>query len=637
MKKIAFALFSLLLISSSCSKKEYRIISPDENLQVMVYLNDEGSIRYNVTLDKNTIIEDSELGLELDNISMSKELKLKDSKTLKRQNETYTMITGKQSEVIDNYSESVLVFENKRKGIMKLIMRAYNSGVAFRYQIDMGDNKAKVLQELSTFKMPQGKAWLMPYDDPAPYKPAYEAYYENEVSTDTQSPTKSGWAFPALFFVNDTWVLLSESDLDEKYCSVHLNSPVDRNYAIRFPEEEEVLGLYPSEPTITGSWHSPWRVIMASKELGGIFENNLSHTLARPSIIKDTNWIKPGIASWSWWWDNDSPEDYNKLKDFVDFGHRMGWKHSLVDAKWHMMKGGSIEQLCEYAKSKDVNIWVWYNSAGKHNNYDLGPRDLLDVAETRRKEFERIAKIGVKGIKVDYVESDKQAIAKLYIDILEDAAEYELMVNFHGCKLPNGWQRTYPHLMTMESVRGAECYKLDPSYPERAAVCNSILPFTRNVIGSMDYTPTTFSSHRYPHTTTNAHELALSIIFESGVQHLADDYCMYENQPEYVLNLLKLLPASWDESHFISGYPGKEVVVARKKNKTWFIAGINSEKCSKKYLLDLSHFSKGLSEIELISDGADHLTFKNETIKFDDKRKIEIDMLPEGGFCAIIK
>lgn len=214
MKKIAFALFSLLLISSSCSKKEYRIISPDENLQVMVYLNDEGSIRYNVTLDKNTIIEDSELGLELDNISMSKELKLKDSKTLKRQNETYTMITGKQSEVIDNYSESVLVFENKRKGIMKLIMRAYNSGVAFRYQIDMGDNKAKVLQELSTFKMPQGKAWLMPYDDPAPYKPAYEAYYENEVSTDTQSPTKSGWAFPALFFVNDTWVLLSESDLD---------------------------------------------------------------------------------------------------------------------------------------------------------------------------------------------------------------------------------------------------------------------------------------------------------------------------------------------------------------------------------------------------------------------------------------
>lgn len=637
MKKITLIIFSLLFISSSYSKNKYKTTSPNECLQIMVYLNEQGSIRYNVTLNKDTIIEESALGLELDNISMSKELKLRNYKTLNIQNETYTMITDKQSDIIDSYCESILIFENKSKNKIKLIIRAYNSGVAFRYHVEMGNNRAKVLQELSAFKIPKGKAWLMPYDDPAPYKPAYEAYYENEVCTNTQSPTKSGWAFPALFFVNDSWVLLSESDLDENYCSVHLNSPTERNYTVRFPEEDEALGHYSSEPIITGSWYSPWRVIMASKELNGIFENNLSHTLARPSIIKKTNWIKPGIASWSWWWDNNSPEDYHKLKDFVDFGHRMGWKHSLIDAKWHVMKGGTIEQLCKYAKSKDVNIWVWYNSAGKHNNYDLGPRDILNVAELRRKEFKRIAKMGVKGIKVDYIESDKQAITKLYIDILKDAAKYKLMVNFHGCKLPNGWQRTYPHLMTMESVRGAECYIVDPIYPERAAVCNSILPFTRNVIGSMDYTPTTFSLHQYPHTTTNAHELALAIIFESGVQHLADDYRMYENQPESVLNLLKLLPASWDESRLISGYPGKEVIIARKKNKTWFIAGINSENCPKKYILDLSIFPKESKDIILISDGDDYLTFKSQKMKFNNKNQIEVNMLPEGGFCAIIE
>lgn len=634
--KYSTLLILLSFLFFSCSKQECTLSSPNSELQIKVFFDKEKKLIYNVTSDGQIVIEDSPLGLMLDNIPLDNGLTMIASEVSGIKTEEFNMLTGKQSHIKEVYKEVALTFENKAKDKLQIIVRAYNTGVAFRYKMNLSDSHL-VEQELSGFKLPEGKAWLLPYDDPDGYSPAYEAPYQNDLDVNAQSYTKAGWAFPALFSVNNRWVLISEADEDGNYCSVHLSSPVDRLYTTQLPEQGDANGMFSAKPEITGEWQSPWRVIIVGKELSNIFESSLVHALARPSTITDTSWIEPGIASWSWWWDNDSPEEYDKLKDFVDFGHRMGWKHSLVDAKWDIMRGGDIEQLCKYAAEKNVSIWVWYNSGGKHNGDGLGPRDQMDTAEARNKEFERISKLGVKGVKVDYFHSDKQEIVKLYLDILKDAAKYKLMVNFHGCKLPNGWERTYPHLMTSEAVRGGECYKLDPKYPEEAAIRNSILPFTRNVIGSMDYTPATFSIHKFPHKTSNAHELALSVIFESGVQHLADDYRMYEKQPKFVLDFLKSLSCTWDQSLLLNGYPGKDVIVARKNGDKWFVAGINSEKRAKDYVLKFPFLTNEKAKLKLIADGDDCLSFKEQTIDISSQSEISITMLPEGGFCGIIE
>lgn len=635
--KNLFLLTIFTVLLTSCSQKRAVTVSPDSNLQVNVFFNENKKLMYNVESKTKTVIEDSPLGLILDKFPLDAELSITKVENSDIKTEEFDMLTGKQSHIKHSYQETILTLENKTKEQMQLIVRAYNTGVAFRYKMNLGDQSHLVTKELTGFRLPEGKAWLMPYDAPSKYTPAYEAAYQSELDVNAQSPTKAGWAFPALFLVNNKWVLISESDEDGGYCSVHLSSPADRLYSIALPEQGDANGKYSASPTIKDNWQSPWRVIIVGDELSTIFESTLVHALSRPSTLQDTSWIKTGLASWSWWWDNDSPEDYEKLKTFVDFGHKMGWKHSLVDAKWDTMKGGDIAKLCEYAATKDVNIWVWYNSGGIHNDDHLQPRGYVHNSEVRHKEFKRIADLGVKGIKVDYFHSDKQEVVQLYIDIMEDAAKYNLMVNFHGCKLPNGWERTYPNLMTMEAVRGGECYKLDPQFPDDAITHNSILPFTRNVIGSMDYTPTTFSMHTHAHKTSNAHELALSVVFESGIQHLADDSKMYEKQPDFVLDFLKVLPSTWKQSKLLNGYPGRDIMVARQNNDKWFVAGINSENKSKDYELTFPFLTEETKRLKLIVDGADKASFEEKIIEVNSQSKITLTMLPEGGFCGVIE
>jgi hypothetical protein len=234
--------------------------------------------------------------------------------------------------------------------------------------------------------------------------------------------------------------------------------------------------------------------------------------------------------------------------------------------------------------------------------------------------------LGVKGIKVDFFQSDKQEIVKLYLDILRDAAANKLMVNFHGCTLPRGWQRTYPNLLTMEGVVGAEVYSIWPNFPEKAPWHNTILPFTRNVVGSMDYTPVTFSNHKFAHLTTNAHELALSIIFESGIQHFADKVEAYESLPAESKRLLQTIPVSWDETKYLDGVPGKYVVVARRKGKKWYVGGINGQTFPQEVTLNISRFKLN----HLVTDNSNLIpkSIKNQ------KELMTIKMETYGGFVV---
>jgi hypothetical protein len=368
-------------------------------------------------------------------------------------------------------------------------------------------------------------------------------------------------------------------------------------------------------------WTLLWRVIVVADRAGALIESQLVNHLAAPSRLADTSWIRPGRVSWSWWSENDSPRDLSRLRDYVDLAHEFGWEYSLVDANWQVHSDEEMQGLAKYAADRGVRLFLWYNSGGPHNHVSEQPRDRMHERGVRRAELEKIAGWGVAGIKVDFFHSDKADGIARYLDILADAFDFQIMVNFHGCTIPRGWTRTWPHLMTMEGVRGAETYIFDADFPAVAPRHNTILPFTRNAIGPMDYTPVTFSDNRYPHLTTAGHELALAVVFESGLLHLADSAESYRSVPPAVRHMLSRVPVAWDETRCLAGEPGSHVVIARRSGPDWWVAGINGLPSPTTVRLDLASLS-GV-RWQMLGDGDQAADAAAVTIP------------PYGGFLAV--
>jgi alpha-glucosidase len=577
--------------------------------------------------------------------------------------EAYTLSHGKASQCQERYKEKVVTFRNADGAPIQVVMRACNDGVAFRYQFPAGGaagGKFTVGSEATGFRLPEGaKIWAHPYDVPGKYTPAYETYWSNGVGVGTASPTKGGWAFPVLFSTQDAsvWGLITEAGLDGSYCGSHLTvgaaprgrpgqaqgpAPTTSNsrnsvYRIQFPDPNEGNGVGAFQPSSTLPWVMPWRVVMLGRSLGTIVESTMVTDLSAPSAVKDTSWIKPGRASWSWLSDHDSPQDCVKLKAFVDLAAQMGWEYSLVDANWNIMKNGTIHDLIAYANSKHVGLLLWYNSGGAHNSVTEQPRGTMDVRDVRRFEFERLKQWGIKGVKIDFFQSDKQDIIRLYLDILKDAADYELMVYFHGCTLPRGWERTYPNLMTMEAVRGEECYSFDKAYPQQAPTHNVIQAFTRNVVGPMDYTPVMFADNQYPHITTYGHELALSVVFESGLLHFADAVKPYLDLPPEPKTFLKQVPAAWDETRFIAGEPGRFVILARRKGTNWYIGGINGRNAAEQVNVPLAFLGQGRFAMTLIQDGKTPRSLISQPQTVESGGSVVVNLEPYGGVAAVLR
>ncbi len=557
-------------------------------------------------------------------------------------NETYTMPHGKRRICRNSYTESIIKLRNNNNARLEVIVRAYNDGAALRYRFPERSNKSHtVTKELTGFKLPSGgKVWLHPYDKASKYTPAYETYYLDGAPVGTTSPNTEGWAFPVLFNNADSsrWGLITEAGLDPTYCGCRLEQHAPNGlYRIRFPNEGE--GNYTGEinPSSNLPWASPWRVIILGDSLAPIVESTLVTDLNRPSIVKDTSWIKPGRASWSWLFDHDSPQDHDKLRKWIDLAAKMGWEYSLIDANWTIMKNGTIHDLISYANSKGVGLLLWYNSGGPHNMVTEKPRGTMLLKDVRRFEMAMLKKWGIKGIKVDFFQSDKQNIIKLYHDLLKDAADYQIMVNFHGCTLPRGWSRTYPHLMSMEAMRGEECYSFDKQYPKMALTLNTILPFTRNVVGPMDYTPVMFWDNVYPHLTTYAHELAQAVVYECGWIHFADGPQAYLELPEAPKRLLQEVPAAWDDIKFIDGFPGKYIIIARRKGNQWFLGGLTGEDTKQEFNLDLSFLDSGVYMATIICDGVKSRSFKTYKKSLTSTDKLKVTLSKYGGFTAHFK
>ena len=643
---LVFLLFTLVLLTNCTSRqKKWTVTSPDKNLtleltwQVKDSTSQELSYRVTSSYNKTEteIIHPSPLGITRKDENFSKGLLPDQNGKETTLNESYHMFTGKQSEISCQANELSVGFRTKDGKKLMLDLRAYNDGVAFRYRFPENDSaEYTVTGELTGFNIPvPGKCWMQPYDNVTQYSPAYETYYQDGIDIGTKSPLKNGWAFPALFQTGDLWMLVSEAGLGPDFYAAHLQPKAENGlYKIRLPEKEEALGKCSKYPSSTLPWSSPWRFIEIGQTLSTIVESSMVNNLSRPSVLKDTSWIVPGKASWSWWSDPPSPRDYRKLLPFVDLAKEMGWKYTLVDANWNKMKNGSIEDLVKYADSLGVGVWLWYNSGGPYNTVTEEPRNRLFTRDARRKEFEWLSKIGVKGIKVDFFQSDKPDVIKLYQDILRDAADFRIMVNFHGCTIPRGWARTYPNNLSCEAVKGAENYQFDKTYPEEAPVQNVILPFTRNVVGSMDYTPVTFSNQTNKHLTTYAHELALSVVFESGIEHFADKVSEYLLLPDFAKKFLSEVPNTWDQTRFIEGFPGKNIEIAREKNGTWYVGGINGLNDSTELTVSLPFINDGTHLLEVITDGDKDGSFMYYKKPFDKNTSIPVTLKPRGGFVA---
>jgi hypothetical protein len=617
------------------------VVSPDKSIEVNITVNENSRTFYSVTYRGEKILESSQLGLIREDVNFELGLKLESVSDIEAVRDSYTMLHGKKREFSYEANQRVFHFLNGKGEKMDVIFRVSNDGVAFRYYFPgQSEDVKKITEELTAFRFPEGTlGWLQPLADAKSSwgrcNPSYEEHYLQGIPAGTASPQKAGWAFPALFQFKETWIHITETGLDKNYCGTRLRqeSP-ERTYRIGFPQAAEVSHGGELNPVSVLPWYSPWRVITIGS-LKTIMESSLGIDLAAPSIQRDFSWVKPGRASWSWVLLKDGMTIYEVQKKFIDYAFEMGWEYCLIDAGWDVQIGyDKMQELINYARGKNVGIFVWYNSSGDWNDTPQTPKSKLLTQEDRIKEFTRIAEMGVAGVKVDFFGGDGQSVIQYYHDILKDAAEAKLMVNFHGCTLPRGWQRTYPHLLSMEAIKGMEFCTFGQADADQQPNHCTVAPFVRNVFDPMDFTPTAFSEiPQFQRRTSNAFELALPVIFLSGAQHYAEIPEGMAKVPDYVKQLMKDIPVSWDETKFIDGFPGKFIVIARKKNDKWYVAGINGESSDKKIKINLPFITS--EKVMLVTDGENDRSFNKTDLNMGEGKEVEISLRGNGGFVLV--
>lgn len=639
MKKIIFGL-ALLILSLSCLPQRgfLGIESPDKNISLRIYSDVPGQIFYSVLHGDEVVLKDSRLGIVREDADFSKNLSVVSFSPIKSFTETYTIHNAKKSRITYNGNRRTLHLRNPEGQLMDIIFQVSNDGVALRYYFPGKNGELKRIdREITSFHFPEEtKGWLQPMSKAKSgwekVNPCYEEFYEKGIPAGSPASLGAGWVFPALFQTpGKTWVLITEAAVDSNYCASKLDNARDeREYHIAFPDPLEIYPGGVNKPESRTPWYSPWRII-AVGSLATIAESTLGTDLA-PAAKTKMPFALPGKASWSWPILKDDSITYPVQKRFIDYAADMNWQYCLIDVNWDTKIGmDSIQLLINYAKQKKVGVLLWYNSAGSWNTTPYHPRNKLLTHDDRVREFSMLKKMGVAGIKVDFFGGDGQSMMKYYIDMMNDAAAHGLMVNFHGATLPRGWQRTWPNLMTAEAIKGFEYVTFEQRNADEEPAHCTVLPFTRNVFDPMDFTP--MSLYRIPRIrrkTTAAFELALPVLFLSGVQHFAETPRGMSNMPDYIKDFLRQLPVSWDDVKFIDGFPGKQVIIARKSGQNWYVAGINGEGSEKEFTLDLSVLKK--KDGVLITEGEGEEYFSRKNISLGADNRLTLKMKPNGGF-----
>ena len=610
-----FIVMAMLLGSSVASAENKQITSPDGKLVVTV-ADMDGRPSYSVSYDNVLFLKPSPLGMIANIGDFSSGMSLEKNVSTNKIDETYELASIKQSKVRYVANEAVFSFTQQGKTIYDVIFRISNNDVAFKYKMyPQGETLSCVVkQEVTGFAFPDGTTtFLCPQSKPmggfARTSPSYETSY-----TADDVAGKNGWGegytFPCLFRNGDNgWVLVSETGVNGGYCASRLLGHKGGTYTIGFPQEGEANGNGTVSPGIALPGETPWRTITVGKTLAPIVETTVPFDVVKPLYPAKGEYTY-GRGSWSWIIGMDGSTNYKEQLRYIDFSAAMGYQSVLVDALWDKQIGrDKIEELAKYGKNKGVALYLWYNSNGYWNDAPQTPRGIMDNAIARRKEMKWMQSIGIRGIKVDFFGGDKQMTMQLYEDILSDANEYGLLVIFHGCTLPRGWERMYPNFASSEAVLASENLHFSQGSCDHEAFNATLHPFIRNTVGSMDFGGSAlnkyYNADNAPRgsrrVTSDVYALATAVLFQSPVQHFALAPNNLTDSPSWAIDFMKEVPTTWDEVRFIDGYPGKYVILARRHGDKWYIAGVNAQKETLKLKVNLPMFSNG-EKVRLFSD-----------------------------------
>lgn len=635
---VSSIIFILSFYASASCADRYAIKSPDARISATVWITANGEPAYSVVHSGTPILKQSKLGIIRSDGDFSSNLSLDSVSDVQSVSDNYTLLHGKRLKCSYSGNKRVFFFRNAASQKLEIIFQVSNDGTAFRYHFPgETDTTVRVFKEVTSFHFDLStKAFLQPCDDArigwSYASPSYENYYQMDIPAGTIAPNQAGWVMPALFHSGKYWMSITETALDTNYCGSRLSqfSP-DGEYAIQFPEPQESKSGGAVLPQSRLPWYTPWRIIAVTDNLADLVESTIETDLATPAQYDVSSWLQPGVSSWSWVILKDSATEYQTQRHFIDFAAAMHWKYCLIDALWDTQIGyDKVGQLVDYAKTKNVKILLWYNSAGDWNTTTMTPRDKLLTEKTRRAEFQKLKEMGVSGVKVDFFGGDGQSMIRYYIDILKDAAQYSLAANFHGATFPRGWSRTYPNLVSMEAIRGEEYVTFGQYFADNQPSHCAVIPFTRNLFDPMDFTPVNFSGiPNEKRRTTGGFEIALSVIFTSGIQHIAETPAGMAAQKDFVQRYMSMLPDRWEDVKFIEGYPGKYVVLARKNGSVWYIAGINGENSPRTITLDVPFVSTASKGV-LIGDSDTEKDFVERKVNFS--KPIQLTLQPYGGF-----
>jgi alpha-glucosidase len=636
-KQFSFLVFFFLSVHHLHAGPDTILQSPDKNISVHVRLTSQLSAAFRIEFAGTIILQESKLGIIRDDADFSRGLTIDSTSRIETVSDAYQIL---RRACFYNARRQIFHLSNSSGEKIDIVFQVSNDGVAFRYTFpDSTGSLKKIRKEITSFHfIPGTRTWIQPIAEAksgwCQTNPSYEEHYQQNIDIEKLITNKSGWVFPALFHYDRYWMVLTETAPNRNYCGCRLfHDTTSNEFSIGFPDQRENFPGGQVNPESTLPWSTPWRIITVGNTLQSLVESTLGTDLAEPNTLRDISFVKPGRASWSWPLLKDDSTIFRVQKRFIDYAAQMKWEYCLIDANWDTMIGyEKAEELADYAKQKNVGILLWYNSSGDWNSTTYHPKSKLLTHESRIQEFMKLKKMGIKEIKVDFFGGDGQSVMAYYQDIFEDAAQFGLMVNCHGSTYPRGWHRTYPNLITMEGVRGLEYVTFDQYNADQEANHCCVLPFTRNLFDPMDFTPMAFSE--IPHIkrmTTNGFELALSVVFWSGIQHYAEIPEGMAAVPEYVREFLRELPPAWEETRFIDGFPGTLVVLARRSGNTWYVAGINGEQIEKQIRMVLPFITKATNGIQ-ISDGATNRSFSTMPITATPENPFLITMKGSGGF-----
>ena len=653
---------SILLTAVLCPllamAESSQVQSPDGRLSVNISV-ENGEATYSVEYDGRQMLLPSKLGLQSNIGNYTTGLTLKEVKN-GSVDKHYDMTRTKTAHSDYQANQLDVTLQNGKGHTMTVTFLVSNHDVAFRYTLhrQAKDNPkcAIVTGEASSFRLPDGSTtFISPQIDPMKgwerTKPSYEEVYSADAPMEAKSQFGQGYVFPALFHIPNTaaqsqqgkdkagdgWVLISETGVTSGYVGSHLSDfDAQTGYTIAYPMDGELNGLGSTAAGIAVPGSTPWRTITVGTSLAPIVETTVSYDVVDP-LYEPTQQYRPGRYTWSWLIWQDKSINWDDQVQFIDLAATMGFEYCLVDNWWDTQIGRDrMAELSKYAQQKGVSLMLWYNSNGYENDAPQTPRQCMNTAIAREREMKWLRSIGVKGIKVDFFGGDKQQTMQLYEDILSDANRHGLQVIFHGCTLPRGWERMYPNYVASEAVLASE----NVFFTEEAAVREpfdlTLHPFCRNATASMDWGGIIMNRYlsrdnksRHTRKTTDVFEMASGITMQTAVQCVAMQPNNLGELPQVELDFLRQLPTTWDETRYVDGYPGKYVVLARRHDEQWYIAGLNAEAQAKKLTLTLPMLKPGQTVSYYTDNQEGYADMK--LLKIDKRGQAKVVIQPNGG------